>query len=89
MNNDTEVKDDFVEQMLVSIKRHKNAFSCGARMVQYHDRDRLDDAGDYYCALGWSFAEARGRISVSMIKKRRFFLHVQVLQSTAKKSSTG
>ncbi|MGN8886367.1 glycosyltransferase family 2 protein [Blautia sp. HCP28S3_G10] len=61
LNNDTEVKDDFVEQMLVSIKRHKNAFSCGARMVQYHDRDRLDDAGDYYCALGWSFARGKGK----------------------------
>ena len=48
LNNDTEVKEDFVEEMLAAIRRHKNAFSCGAKMVQYHDRDRLDDAGDYY-----------------------------------------
>ena len=61
LNNDTEVKEDFVEEMLVAIRRHKNAFSCGARMVQYHDRDRLDDVGNYYCALGWSFARGRGK----------------------------
>ena len=61
LNNDTEVKEDFVEEMLAAIKRHKNAFSCGARMVQYHDRDKLDDVGNYYCALGWSFARGRGK----------------------------
>ena len=61
LNNDTEVKEDFVEEMLAAIRRHKNAFSCGARLVQYHDRDRLDDVGNYYCALGWSFARGRGK----------------------------
>ena len=61
LNNDTEVKEDFVEEMLAAIRRHKNAFSCGARMVQYHDRDRLDDVGNYYCALGWSLARGRGK----------------------------
>ena len=61
LNNDTEVKEDFVEEMLAAIRRHKNAFSCGARMVQYHDRDRLDDVGNYYCAMGWSFARGRGK----------------------------
>ena len=61
LNNDTEVKEDFVEEMLAAIRRHKNAFSCGARMVQYHDRDTLDDVGNYYCALGWSFARGRGK----------------------------
>ena len=61
LNNDTEVKEDFVEEMLAAIRRHKNAFSCGARMVQYHDRDRLDDVGNYYYALGWSFARGRGK----------------------------
>ena len=61
LNNDTEVKEDFVEEMLAAIRRHKNAFSCGARMVQYHDRDKLDDVGNYYCGLGWSFARGRGK----------------------------
>lgn len=61
LNNDTEVQSDFVEEMLLAIKRHGKAFSCGAKMVQYHDRDRLDDAGDFYCALGWSFARGKDK----------------------------
>ena len=61
LNNDTEIAEDFVEQMLAAIRRHKDAFSCAARMVQYHDRDKIDDAGNYYCALGWSFARGKGK----------------------------
>ena len=61
LNNDTEVQPDFVEEMLLDIKRHGKAFSCGYKMVQYHDRDRLDDAGDFYCALGWSFARGKDK----------------------------
>ena len=73
LNNDTEVKEDFVEQMLASIKRHPGAFSCGAKMVQYHDRDRLDDAGDYYCALGWSFARGKGKDVHTYEKEEKIF----------------
>ena len=73
LNNDTEVKEDFVEEMLAAIRRHKNAFSCGARMVQYHDRDRLDDVGNYYCALGWSFARGRGKDIHACEKEGKIF----------------
>lgn len=73
LNNDTEVTENFVEEMLAAIKRHRNAFSCGARMVQYHDRDRLDDAGNYYCALGWSFARGRGRDIHAFEKEEKIF----------------
>jgi GT2 family glycosyltransferase len=55
------VEKDFVEEMLSAIRRHKKAFSCAAKMIQYHDRDRLDDAGNYYCALGWGFARGKGK----------------------------
>ena len=73
LNNDTEVTENFVEEMLDAIKRHRNAFSCGAKMVQYHDRDRLDDAGNYYCALGWSFARGRGRDIHAFEKEEKIF----------------
>ena len=73
LNNDTEVAEDFVEQMLSAIRRHKNAFSCAARMVQYHDRDRLDDAGNYYCALGWSFARGKGKDIHTYEKEEQIF----------------
>ena len=61
LNNDTEVEKDFVNEMLSAIKRHSNAFSCAGKMVQFNDRDKLDDAGNYYCALGWAFARGKGK----------------------------
>lgn len=73
LNNDTEVAEDFVEQMLAALKRHKNAFSCGAKMVQYHDRDKLDDAGNFYCALGWSYARGKGKDVHTYKKEERIF----------------
>ncbi len=59
LNNDTEVDRYFVGEMLAAIKRHRRAFSCSARMICYHDRDKLDDAGNYYSALGWAFARGK------------------------------
>lgn len=86
LNNDTEVKEDFVEQMLLAIRRHKNAFSCAARMVQYHDRDKLDDAGNYYCALGWSFARGKGKNIDLYQKEEKFFQPAEVQLFIVKRS---
>lgn len=86
LNNDTEVKEDFVEQMLLAIRRHKNAFSCAARMVQYHDRDKLDDAGNYYCALGWSFARGKGKNIDLYQKEEKIFQPAEVQLFIVKRS---
>ena len=61
LNNDTEVEKNFVEEMWVGIHRHKNALACAAKMVQFNNRDVLDDAGNFYCALGWAFARGKGK----------------------------
>lgn len=61
LNNDTEVEPDFLEEMAGALRRHKKAFSCQAKMVQFHAREKVDDAGNYYCALGWAFARGKGR----------------------------
>lgn len=73
LNNDTEVETNFVEEMLLAIKRHKKAFSCSARMIQFFDRDRLDDAGNYYNALGWAFARGKGRDIHTYEKEEKIF----------------
>lgn len=73
LNNDTEVEPDFLEEMTAAIRRHKKAFSCAARMVQFHDRDRLDDAGNYYCALGWSYARGKGKDIHTYEKEEKIF----------------
>ena len=73
LNNDTEVEPDFVEEMLRCIRRHENAFSCSARMIRFHHRDRIDDAGNYYCALGWAFARGKGKDIHSFEKEQKIF----------------
>ena len=60
LNNDTEVEPDFAKELLTVIKADDRIFSCSSKMVQYHDRTRMDDAGDYYCALGWAFGRGKG-----------------------------
>lgn len=73
LNNDIEVEKEFLEEMVNALKRHKKAFSCSAKMIQFHDRDKLDDAGNYYCALGWAFARGKGKDIHSYEKEERVF----------------
>ena len=60
LNNDTEVEPDFANELLAAIQADDKIFSFSSKMVQYHDRTLMDDAGDYYCALGWAFGRGKG-----------------------------
>lgn len=59
LNNDTEIKSDFVERLLQTIKKNTRIFSVEAKMIQYGNRGLLDSAGTYYNAFGWAFARGR------------------------------
>lgn len=59
LNNDTEVDEKFTKELLNAIKKDEKIFSCSSKMIQFHDRTRMDDAGDYYCALGWAFGRGK------------------------------
>lgn len=61
LNNDTEVLPEFVEELLSAIKKSDRIFSAGAMMIDYHDRGRIDNAGDYYTAFGWAVARGKGK----------------------------
>lgn len=60
LNNDTQATPTFVEELYRAIAQNERIFSCSAKMLQYHDRNRIDDAGDFYCALGWAYARGKG-----------------------------
>ena len=60
LNNDTEVDKAFASELLNAIKKDEKIFSCSSKMVQFHNRELMDDAGDYYCALGWAFGRGKG-----------------------------
>jgi GT2 family glycosyltransferase len=63
LNNDTRVELDFVNELekIMDKDKFKKIFSASAKMVSLHDKDKIDDAGDYYCALGWPFARGKGK----------------------------
>lgn len=73
LNNDTEVEPDFLKEMTEGIQRHKKAFSCQAKMIQFHDREKMDDGGNYYCALGWAFAGGKGKAAERYDKEKKIF----------------
>lgn len=73
LNNDTEADPRFVEEMTAGMQRHGRAFSCAARMIQFHDRGRLDDAGNYYSALGWAFSRGKGKPAEAYGAEGRIF----------------
>lgn len=61
LNNDTTVAPGFVSYLTGSVSADAGIFSSGAKMVSMQQPELIDDAGDYYCALGWAFARGKGK----------------------------
>ncbi len=61
LNNDTIVEKHFVSRLCGALDADGRYFSAGARMVTMADPDIIDDAGDFYCVLGWAFARGKGK----------------------------
>ncbi len=61
LNNDTRVELSFVHELEKVMDGDTRLFSASARMMSLYDKDMIDDAGDFYCALGWAFARGKGR----------------------------
>lgn len=54
LNNDIEVETGFIENLLDVINKDEKVFSVSSKMIQYHDRTKIDDAGDEYTILGYT-----------------------------------
>lgn len=61
LNNDTCVTDTFVQELEKAMDADEQVFSAGAKLISMKDKESIDDAGDYYCALGWAFARGKGK----------------------------
>ncbi len=61
LNNDTEVRPGFCKELLKRIESDPRIFSVSSKMVDLYHPDRIDDAGDLYCALGWAFSPAKDK----------------------------
>lgn len=73
LNNDTTVRSGFVRALERALDGDKKAFSGAARMVNMHRPELIDDAGDYYCALGWAFAAGKDRPVADYERPREIF----------------
>lgn len=63
LNNDTHADVSFVHELekVMDKDKGKKLFSASAKLISLYERDKTDDAGDYYCALGWAFARGKGK----------------------------
>lgn len=73
LNNDTIAEPGFVGGLLKSVKKKPRAFSCQAKMLQMQQPDCMDDAGNYYCAFGWAFADGKGRPEKAYQREKQIF----------------
>lgn len=75
LNNDTRVEKNFVRELerVLDDDTGEKVFSASARLISMYDKARTDDAGDFYCALGWAFARGKGKNPDLYDKNREIF----------------
>lgn len=63
LNNDTRADRMFVRELERVLDEDKDSkvFSASARLISLYDKEKIDDAGDFYCACGWAFARGKGK----------------------------
>lgn len=55
LNNDTVVHKDYIKELYSHISSSPKIFSVSSKMISYHNREMMDDAGDMYSVIGWAF----------------------------------
>ena len=73
LNNDTAADTKLVEQLENALDAHPEAFSVSAKMLQMKNPEKLDGAGDFYCAFGWAFARGKDRTADRLRDPDRVF----------------
>lgn len=73
LNNDTTVEKSCVEELERALDTSPQLFSAGAKMINMKFPEKIDDAGDFYCALGWAFARGKDRPVSRYRKDGRIF----------------
>ncbi|WP_029232766.1 glycosyltransferase family 2 protein [Butyrivibrio sp. VCB2006] len=61
LNNDTICDESAIEALVKVMDKKPSVFSAQAKMLQIKEPHLIDDAGDYYCALGWAFAPSKDK----------------------------
>jgi GT2 family glycosyltransferase len=61
LNNDTICEEGVIAALVGVLDKKPAVFSVQAKMLQIKEPHLIDDAGDYYCALGWAFAPSKDK----------------------------
>ncbi|SCG86090.1 glycosyltransferase family 2 protein [Methanobacterium congolense] len=73
LNNDTELEENCISNLVRCIESDENIFAVSSKMIQFENRDLMDDAGDAYTLLGWTKKLGNGRSPDLYNKKREVF----------------
>ena len=73
LNNDTTVEAKCVEELEKAMEINERCFCAGAKMINMKFPEKIDDAGDFYCALGWAFARGKDKDASGYNKPGRIF----------------
>lgn len=73
LNNDTIAEKEWLEKLYLAISEDNSTFSVCSKMIQYHNTNNIDDAGDEYCLLGWAYKRGDGTKIDSYVVSERVF----------------
>ena len=73
LNTDMELEHNCTTSLRECLEQDEKICAVSARMVQYHPRDRMDDAGDEYTLLGWTKRVGYGKPVDRYEKPREVF----------------
>lgn len=73
LNNDTEVKKGSIGQMVNLISSSEDIFSVQAKMLQYNNKELIDDVGDEYNLLAWTKKTGENHDSSEYVEVKEIF----------------
>lgn len=73
LNNDTAIDACCIKELEAVMDQSGNIFSAGAKMINMKNPEKIDDAGDFYSALGWAFARGKDKPATNYHKSDRVF----------------
>ncbi|AUB55819.1 glycosyl transferase family 2 [Methanobacterium subterraneum] len=73
LNNDVQLEQGTISNLLKCIKKDENIFAVSSKIIQYHDPNKMDDAGDEYTILGWTRRVGYGKSPDNYVQEREIF----------------
>lgn len=69
LNNDTICDEGAIEALVKLMDKRADVFSVQAKMLQIKAPHPIDDAGDFYSAMGWGFAQGKDKNNTFFSKR--------------------